>query len=1656
MENTIIRFLLLIFVCVGVTHSQDSVIPTNPENFQLPLDIPQDFYYNVDDSTMNNTVLNVTVEITSGEDLEEDSSEAWNLHINNGETLQENEANYNGRVTSNPTNIAKNIPDIRAAMLNCINQIRSVEGEKAADMNMLAWDYTIEGYAANTAHRICSTGVVSSSPSSWPYKGGDGELIATSPKLSDADPRTVLDKVCDLVQQWNNTSSFLPKHADFSNTYKWDIGESFKLAEPYLQLVLSKTTLIGCSFQTNCHENVGTIVVCQFSDKPDPETPPYAHIYKSLNLTEPQRQPCGRCGLGAKCCFQNMCIGRDIGSSCPKCIFSEPIDVNNDDISLCLDKYYQTCANSNCPEACINKHQIPSEILINQCLCTSKQLIEDMLLFDQLPTDPQMSYTEGWKRKKVYQHGLCRNIKVETQKVEIPDVGSNNEEIIENDTLGVVPFSSETIRSSIVNALNSIRSSQPAADMAMLMYDFNLEGYSRLRAKQICEADDKLVEFLGVNGTYPPYIKWPYRGGPGETIFVYNETVSIPDDVDNQELSNIQLGIKNPIELIEEAIDNWYSEGKTFDFHNLTNNIGKDFYNYRMVVRAEATAVGCSIVTNCKSKDIKTIFVCQYNYPNFKEPVHIKESILRRKLLDLKYLEFDVPYLHIEADPFLLLQQRRPCGRCRRGSTCCENNLCVGIDISQSSVTFVPPILENHQTGGCRSAFVRHCSQLNCQVNCLNPSSAYLAHQCFCVSPENMNKIAFANPDALELNNTLIEEVIESDSFNNNTRMLLIDGVSTPHPIATYGYIFGLINSHGLCLKLPGYTEDYGNILMDSIEANITANSDRIEFSVDSDNETLLSDVFIDLPGDDSLSQKDLTDKFRQEFLLAINSFRSIVGEFATNMNKLAYDFTLEGVAKSSAKQCQIASLNRYFEINRVPPLTYLSPANETLLPNNVASIVANWAKPLVSTTGSIDTSTFLETLNKLGSLPHSTKQLFSAHATSVGCSIFSNCPEGRYFVVCQFNHLDDSIHPFKPIEDGLSVSKSPCSCCGSEATCCENNLCVGGNSVGQDFSVCNDISTRKNENGRLCSKEFYKNCKDLNCKGQCLKPLDETDPFFEHYIFNQCTCSKKNSKSSPQAGLLEDGKALIRGICTSVNTTRLDNPGLLITHENLLDLELFTNGRNGNTISQALSSALQGELKGKLTTLDSRPLLYALNKQRSRVGEKGANINMLKWDYSLEGYSQNWAMVCLAGFNNNSPQEYPYRGGESEVVYSAEIGEEYDEFTSPLKIVESWFSGEEVYERNNGTVTITPRILNFLTVSQASSTSVGCSVVKGCPNSGFVVVCQFDSGVNLNKYPYLKISTDDSTVLPPSQAHPCGKCFSGSTCCNANLCVGLSQNMNRFATPLITKLSPKDNCIPSISRKCSSGICPEGCVPQITASESEKIPLYNKDNTIQFSVNQCQCTPKDFNGPPTEAWKIGMVRKNGQCEKVKGYNIEVARTQNHYIKVVTNSTEGEHKTVIEKKPEEDDYFKHKFSRKCIEQARINGLLPKCIVNPMNCTLKTLCYSYPDRQNCFCDGNYPKQCEALKLCRKELTDIIKSVKPDCIGKNILSEKCPCSKNIFDLECSCSAYPNNPGCPCHKNPNSLICQDLMRNSEASQHKVSTALSEISRVSKTLRG
>ncbi|KAF7455924.1 scp family extracellular subfamily protein, partial [Cryptosporidium felis] len=867
-------FLFLICYLVFVS-SQDlntitQVSQVELSNTELYSEETQDLY-SIDDNLLKNTTIELS-DKTEGND----SSETWNLHMNNGETFQENDNLYISRTGNTPENIAKNIPDIRGAILNCINQIRSVEGEKAADMNMLAWDYTIEGYATNSAQRICSSGQVLQSPNSWPYKAGEGELIATSPKLQNADPRTILDKVCDLVQQWNNTGSFLPRQVDFSNIHNWNIGKSFKFAEPYLQLVLAKTTTIGCSFQTNCHEEIGTVVVCQFSDKPHPEIPPYAHIKKALNLTEPQRQPCGRCGFGAKCCYQNMCVGRDIGSFCPGCSFSEPIKQNNDDIALCLDKYYQTCSNSNCPEACIDKHQVPEGILINQCLCTSKQLAEDMLLFEQLPTDPQMSYTEGWRRKKYYHHGLCRNINGEAPKtIEIPDVGNNPEPEIED--VGIKVISSESIRAAVLSNLNTIRSSQPAADMAMLIYDFTLEGYSRVRAKEICEAQDKDSEFLGINGTFPPFVKWPFRGGSGETIFLFNDTVSVPDDVDDQELANVQLGTFDPIQVIEDAVQAWYSEGEDFDFYNISNNHGKDFYNYRMIVRAEATAVGCSIVTNCKSSELKTVLVCQYNYPNYKDPMHIKESISRRKLLDIKYLEYDLPFLHIEADPFLLLQQRRPCGRCRRGSTCCENNLCVGIDISQSSITFVPPILENRQIGACRSAFVRPCNQLNCQVNCMNPSPSYLSHQCFCVSPENINKLAFANPEALELNKTLIEELYNRNETSNGNRMLLIDGVSTPYPVATYGYIFGFVNSHGLCLKVPGYHQEYSEVVMESIEANITANSERIEFSVDGDNVTLLSDVFMDLPEDDSFIQKDLTDKFRQEFLLAINSFRSIV-----------------------------------------------------------------------------------------------------------------------------------------------------------------------------------------------------------------------------------------------------------------------------------------------------------------------------------------------------------------------------------------------------------------------------------------------------------------------------------------------------------------------------------------------------------------------------------------------------------------------------------------------------------------------------------------------------------------------------------------------------------------------------------------------------------
>ncbi|EEA06769.1 uncharacterized protein CMU_014450 [Cryptosporidium muris RN66] len=1665
--------------------------------------------------------------INSSSTLQDTSSDTWKLLVNITTNLDpDTSKNYLKPVTK-IRNVAKTVPDIRSSILNCINTIRSVEAQNAANMNMLAWDYTIEGYATHVAQHICTTGNVGKSPNTWPFRGAPGELIAISHKINSTNPAELMDKVCDLVLQWNNTSSSLPKNIDFSNLLYWDIGDSFDLAEPYLQLVLAHVTLVGCSFHTDCHSNIGSVVVCQFSDKPSASQPPYANIHKTLELTEPQRQPCGKCGFGAKCCAQNLCVGRDIGSMCPTCTFSEPLEPNHSDVSSCFDSYYQPCNQSNCPEACIGKHQIPDNLLVNQCLCTSKQTMEDMLLFQQLPEDPQILYTEGWLHKKFYYHGLCRPLTSSNPNLQsYPPVGGI-QQVIPNDTqeeieqTSGVTVAADSIRAALINSLNLARSSQPAADMAILAWDYTLEGYARLRAQQLCEEIDTNIT-LGSAQNYPPYVQWPFRGGSGETIFRYSESVTVPEDADEFESIQLQLGSLETEELVNLAVSTWVKEGETFDFYYPEKNIGKDFTNFIMVTRAEATAVGCGISTNCKYQNSKSVLVCQFNYPNIKQLIHQQESALRRKLLDMQN-QFDLPFLHIYADPYLLLQQRRPCGRCRRGATCCENNLCVGVDISQSSLTFVPPMLENNPIGGCRSAFVRPCNKLKCEINCMSSSTSFLSHQCFCVSPENISKLGFASREALNLNQTLIHSLIGNnqtadsnqtllqildnmisynqtlvgsnitftnllddsmrlslDSSDNSMRMLLADAISTPHPVATYGYIFGFIQSHGLCLTIPGYQTEYGESVITAIDNNITVINDRMSYSSELDDIPLLTgdfDEFIDSDNNSQIPQ-DITDNFRQEFLIALNSFRSVIGAYATDMNKLAYDFTMEGIAKSIARQCQLASLGNSFDIPGVPPLTYLSAANETLIPNNIASIVASWAKPLITSIESVESQNFKNTLLKsASSFTESARQLFSAHASGVGCSVITNCPENRYFVVCQFNYIDRSAIPFKPTEDGLNIPKQPCSCCGSLASCCENNLCVGGNSQAQDYSQCLKLKP-SNLTNTTCSSSFFKPCKDLGCEGQCLKPLEQDDHFYDHYIFNQCTCSPKGAGLAPQSGLLQHGKALIRGSCVSVNTTSLNSPSILTTIDNLLDIPLISNSRNGNSKSQSLSNAIKDHLRNQLVILDGRPLLLALNEQRSKLGINSANMNILKWDYSIQGYAQNWAMVCLAGKNNNSPFEFPYRGGESEVVFASAPNETYNPFTSPIEVVQNWFSGKDSYEqfieqthkfidiednkqiniKVNNNLGITPSILNYLTVAQASSTSVGCAVVEGCPNAGFIIVCQFDSAVNLNKPPFINIH--NNTSLTELQAHPCGKCISGSTCCFNNMCVGFNQNSNKFSAPLLTKLSSNYQCLISISKNCNAGFCKKRCIPQITIEESMRIPLFNT-SSFQFMINQCQCIPNNFIGSPIDAWTIGLVHRNGQCEHVLGFNSDIVKTQLDYIKTVVNKVKSLDylPTLVDYPTNNSQYLVTNgiLSESCKIAIKSSGLTLKCVIDPLNCGSSVSCYTFPNNPGCYCNTDpQSPQCKALTICRRDLVPNIKAIQANCVGKNVLNFGCPCSTNIFSIECGCYVDPLNPGCPCDKDSKSLVCQDLLRTSSVALKKVTHILSEATKTGRILRG
>ena len=192
----------------------------------------------------------------------------------------------------------------------------------------------------------------------------------------------------------------------------------------------------------------------------------------------------------------------------------------------------------------------------------------------------------------------------------------------------------------------------------------------------------------------------------------------------------------------------------------------------------------------------------------------------------------------------------------------------------------------------------------------------------------------------------------------------------------------------------------------------------------------------------------------------------------------------------------------------------------------------------------------------------------------------------------------------------------------------------------------------------------------------------------------------------------------------------------------------------------------------------------------------------------------------------------------------------------------------------------------------------------------------------------------------------------------------------------------------------------------------------------------------------------LGLTRKHGQCEKVKGYSLQVVKTQTQCIKSVSQTT------VLRDKSELKENWG--LSTECVRLVDASRLSLECIASPLECTTDSLCYAYPNRRNCFCQDPNSPECKALKVCRRGLADPVESVDPKCTGRHILDEHCPCSLSILRPDCSCTVFPRNPGCPCDRDPNSLVCRDLLRTAEIAQLKTSLILTEASRATKVLRG
>lgn len=199
------------------------------------------------------------------------------------------------------------------------------------------------------------------------------------------------------------------------------------------------------------------------------------------------------------------------------------------------------------------------------------------------------------------------------------------------------------IRKQLLDVHNYVRKLEaPSASfMTKLKWDFHLEAFTRQWGQRLCTTGGgRFFDHSPNNSNGLP--AWPYRITTGENL--YTSTLARPATDD-----------------FSDVVSKWYAERSDFDWARKGPKPGAKgpVGHWKQLVRPQATTVGCSVFSNCKTEgDWRTFVICHYDYGNIGA----------------------LPYTP---------KKDSTCQSCPSGYDCCEQGLCSG-HLPLSSTTLGP------------------------------------------------------------------------------------------------------------------------------------------------------------------------------------------------------------------------------------------------------------------------------------------------------------------------------------------------------------------------------------------------------------------------------------------------------------------------------------------------------------------------------------------------------------------------------------------------------------------------------------------------------------------------------------------------------------------------------------------------------------------------------------------------------------------------------------------------------------------------------------------------------------------------------------------------------------------------------------------------------